>query len=85
MPGDHADIIEALQPTIATIDPKMPDGYRTTDQWRRDIIHKWAHKMQQQASGTVRRYNLVGSREWRSRTRRLPRQTSTIMETPTSP
>lgn len=70
MPDDHGGIVEALRPTIATVDPKMSSEYETTDQWRRDVIHKWAHKMQTQPLGTIRRYNLTGSRPWHSRTRR---------------
>jgi hypothetical protein len=67
MQDDHRDLVVELQPTIATVDRKMPDGYANTDQWRRDVIHKWAHIMQAQQIGTIYRYNLRGRRLWKSR------------------
>jgi PIN domain-containing protein len=66
MPLDHADPIEALAATIATIDPRRRDGYNV-DQWRREIAHRWAHAIHEQDAGTVLRYSLSGKRAWRPR------------------
>jgi hypothetical protein len=30
--------------------------YLTDDHWERDIVHRWAHVMEQQERSTVRRY-----------------------------
>lgn len=68
MPDEHADALERLQVTVGTIDPRQPSAM-TQDAWRRDIIHRWAHAIQRQTPGTVRRY--AGSRHasWKPRRR----------------
>jgi hypothetical protein len=54
MPLDHADTIEAIAATIATIDPRRRDDYNV-DQWRREIVHRWAHAIHEQDAGSVLR------------------------------
>jgi hypothetical protein len=58
MPGEHAVVIAELKITIATIDgrPQSYAGYPTQDCWKRDVIHRWAHVMEVQPAGSVRRY-----------------------------
>ena len=72
MPSDHPKDVARV--TVAVVDPIRPHGY-TLMQWRRDVVHRWAHVMQQQDPRTVKRYGL-SQRDWtprvrRSRTRRL--------------
>jgi hypothetical protein len=68
MPADHRDTLLRTHYTFAVVAPTKGTGYEK-DQWERDVIHKWAHKMELQASGTIRRYSPNGSREWRPRRR----------------
>src|SRR5215210_8338833 len=65
MPLDHAETIEALGATIATVGPRRRGGYNV-DQWRREIVHRWAHAIHEQEPGTVMRYSLGGRRAWRA-------------------
>jgi hypothetical protein len=68
MPADHGELIERLGVTIATIDP-VNDAEHQIDEWRRDVVHRWAHVMQEQAQGSVRRYSLRQHRAWAPRRR----------------
>jgi hypothetical protein len=55
---EHAE--HAVGITVAVIDANVADGF-TLDQWRREIVHRWAHKMVEQITGTHKRYGL---RQW---------------------
>jgi hypothetical protein len=68
MPAEHPRLIGELNPTIATIDPRRPDGVKELE-WRTDVVHRWAHAMQEQEPGTVRRYSLGRSSTWSPRAR----------------
>lgn len=70
MPWEHGRVIRATGATVATISPRRPEGV-TEAAWRRDVAHRWAHAIQQQEPGTVRRYSLTGSRPWVPRRRHL--------------
>lgn len=63
MPFAHAGIVAAVGATIATIDPRRPDGIDLIE-WRMEIVHRWVHKMHEQAAGEVRRYNHKTHRIW---------------------
>lgn len=79
MPLVHGDLIRQLGATIATLEPweRHPNlvesqTAETNDQeaYEREIVHRWAHSMQGQERGAVRRYFLAaGARSWRSRSR----------------
>lgn len=64
MPYVHQAAVSTSPIAISTVDPRRAPGYRNTDEWRRDIVHRWAHAMQEQAPGTVRRYSLKSYRAW---------------------
>ena len=64
MPYVHQAAVEVSPIAISTIDPRRAAGYLTTDEWRRDIVHRWVHAMQEQKAGTVRRYSLKSYRAW---------------------
>jgi len=72
MPGDHRELIERVGTTVATIDP-LHDTEHQIDEWRRDVVHRWAHVMQSQTQGAVRRYSLRWHRPWTLRRRPRPR------------
>jgi len=74
MPEEHADEVACYDATLAIIDPLTPDGYER-DQFERDVVHKWAHRMQEQEQGTVYRYTVRGRTVWKAPRRpRRPRR-----------
>jgi hypothetical protein len=68
MPAEHPALFTRLHPTVATIDPRRPSGV-TELAWRLDVLHRWAHVIQEQTRGSVRRYSLRASRPWTPRKR----------------
>ena len=66
MPDDHADVLAELGITLATVDPRRPTDVHE-DAWRRDVVHRWAHAMQTQNPGTLRRYSVTRHGLWRPR------------------
>lgn len=66
MPDDHAAVLAELGVTLATVDPRRPDEIEEAA-WRRDIVHRWAHAMQIQEPGTIRRYSAGRHSLWRPR------------------
>jgi Domain of unknown function (DUF5615) len=72
MPLDHGEELTRLEVTVATIDPLVRPPYNP-DQWRRDVAQRWAHVMQEQPVGSLRRYSVNWHRVWTAR-RRLRRR-----------
>ena len=68
MPAAHADVLADTRLTLAIVDPNHPPEY-SDDHWDRDVVHKWAHKMEEQPRGSIRVYTVAGSRQWRPRRR----------------
>jgi hypothetical protein len=66
MPYRHAGEVAGAPGAIATIDPRKP-GDLHLDAWRRDVVHKWADRMQKQAPGSVYRYSMDSVRTWKPR------------------
>jgi len=66
MPDDHGDVLAELGVTLATVDPRRPEVTEEAA-WRRDVIHRWAHAIQIQEPGTIRRYSAVRHGLWRPR------------------
>jgi hypothetical protein len=68
MPAEHAALIARLALTIATVDPRWPsDPPEAQEDWKRETVHRWAHAMARQASGSIERYSPAGHRTWRPR------------------
>jgi hypothetical protein len=60
MPTRHrADLIKRGS-TVAYIDSKAPRAGLTREQYTREVIHRWAHRMANQKSGTLYKYRLTG-------------------------
>lgn len=70
MPAEHGDVIRETAATIATVHPDVPEGV-LEDEWRRDVVHRWAHAMQEQQPGSVRRWSLGRSEVWCPRARHV--------------
>ncbi len=69
LPNSHAEAVQRVEATIATINPEREASW-PLEEWRREIVHRWAHVMQEQAQGTLRRYTLRRHTTWRPRRRR---------------
>lgn len=68
MPEEHQDAVRSSPIAIATIDPRIPAGY-AQHEWRRDVAHRWAHSIQRQRAGSVRRYAIASTGSWTPRIR----------------
>ena len=66
MPYRHAVEVAGSTGAIATVDPRKPADVHI-DAWRRDIVHKWADRMQKQEAGSVFRYSMDSVRTWKPR------------------
>ena len=70
MPNEHGDVISRLAVTVATIRPwNDVDTGLEQEEYKREVVHRWAHSMAEQAEGTVRRYGLTAHRPWTPRRR----------------
>lgn len=63
LPADHADDVARLTPTLAIMDPLRDPGY-TREEWHHEIVHRWAHAIEEQALGTIRRYSASTHVAW---------------------
>jgi hypothetical protein len=64
MPQEHGHLLARWDLTVAVIDPQR-FGLYTQEQWKHEVIHRWAHKMQEQERGTAYRYSArSGGRPW---------------------
>ncbi len=70
MPAEHGPLIIETKVTVATIHPEHPEGV-TEHAWNMDIVHRWAHSMQDQEQRTVRRYHARTSQPWTPRRRHV--------------
>lgn len=67
MPEDHANLVAKYKLTLAIVDPVVGKAYdqRTQEEaWKWEVCMRWAHRMQDQEPGTVKRYNDQGGRTW---------------------
>ena len=86
MPAEHAAALAAVNATVAVIRPWSRKAahigswegqeHRNEDEWEAEIVHRWAHLIQAQRTGTIRRYSANTYGDWkpkrRSRRRRTP-------------
>jgi hypothetical protein len=74
LPAEHHGVLREVGATVATIAPfekgKWPiEPCTLADEevWKREIVSRWAHAMQEQPRRTHKRYFLNGGRQWRPR------------------
>ncbi len=60
MPRRHRSDLVKRASTLAIIDSKADRRGLTREQYTRDVVHKWAHRMANQAPGSRFRYRLNG-------------------------
>ena len=64
MPAEHGRLIQSLgQLTIATLDGDFPEGM-DQEEYKCEVIHRWAHTMQGQPGHTIVRYGLKTHHIW---------------------
>jgi predicted nuclease of predicted toxin-antitoxin system len=86
MPAEHATALAAVNATVAVIRPwnrKAADigswegqEHRNEDEWEAEIVHRWAHLMQTQRTGTIRRYSVNSYGYWKPKRRSRRRRTT---------
>jgi hypothetical protein len=60
MPTVHRASILRRGSTLAIIDSKADREGLTTEEYKRDVMHRWAHRMAAQQPGTRYKYRLRG-------------------------
>jgi hypothetical protein len=79
LPGEHASALARVKATVATVAPWNRkdaevgrwDGrdHRNEDEWDQEIVHRWAHLIELQPPGTVKRYRPNAYGDWTARQR----------------
>jgi hypothetical protein len=74
LPREHAGVLKEVGATVATVAPFErgkwvchPGVLSDEEAWKREIVNRWAHAMQEQPKRTHKRYYLNGGRRWRPR------------------
>ena len=60
MPVVHRAVILKLNSTLAVIDSRADREGLTMEEYKREVIHRWAHRMAMQPPGTRYKYRLAG-------------------------
>lgn len=63
MPRAHRSTIWKHKSTLAVIDSKAERAGLTREEYTRDVIHRWAHRMERQRTSSGRKYSRAGSRK----------------------
>jgi hypothetical protein len=66
LPGEHSPLVSALGITVATIDGRRAAEW-PREEWKKEIVHRWAHAMQLQRPATSERYSLLRHGAWTRR------------------
>jgi hypothetical protein len=65
MPATHRSVLDDMKTTLATLDPRWERTGLTQEEYKREVVHPWAHVMAAQKSATIHRYSMGGHRLWR--------------------
>jgi hypothetical protein len=85
MPAEHGALLAKVHATVAVVKPWDRDeadigrwegqDHRSEEEWSHEILHRWAHTMQTQQTGTNRRYSINAHAAWRPPRRTTRRRT----------
>ena len=64
MPATHRQALTATGTTLATLDSRWQRSGLTQEQYKFEVVHRWAHVMAAQQPRTIRRYSVGGHRLW---------------------
>ena len=67
MPLVHASHVKRHGTTIAVVSGSAKRSGVPPNQWNRDTIHRWAHRIATQEDGTIRRYSPTRTTLWTPR------------------
>jgi len=68
MPSEHGGLISESRLTVAIVAPRVGRDF-SVQAWERETVHRWAHLMVDQPSGSVVRYSPYSHAPWRTRRR----------------
>jgi hypothetical protein len=79
MPAEHATELASVSATVAVVHPWNEEkahigkwegqDHRREDEWEAEIVHRWAHVIQLQRTGTIRRYSVNSYGDWKPKRR----------------
>jgi hypothetical protein len=72
MPASHGEDLKRFGTTVAVVHPWDRDQPLSEPEWEHEIVEKWAHKIEEQPSGSIIRYTPKGGRRWTVRKRPIP-------------
>jgi len=61
MPLNHRSELDHFGLTLAVVDDRVRRDGLNEEEFYRDVVHRWAHRMQLQAPGERRRYSRTSS------------------------
>ena len=64
MPATHRPVIDETATTIATLDSRWWRSGLAQEQYKCEVVHRWAHLMARQRPGTITRYAINSHRPW---------------------
>lgn len=68
MPDEHGALLGRLGLAVATLRPwDEVDTELDQEAYKREVVHRWAHRMATHDNGEVRRYWMTSHRRWTSR------------------
>ena len=75
MPAEHAALLSKVNATVAVVKPWVRaeahtghwegQEHRSEEEWTEEIVHRWAHTIHGQRTGTIRRYSVNTHALWR--------------------
>lgn len=68
MPAEHGELLVQAGLTVAVVAPRADKTF-TRQEWERETVHRWAHRIAEQPPGTIVRYSPSGHALWRPRRR----------------
>ena len=86
MPAEHAEKLAEIGATVAVVDGEwekacaMHEVERTQEEFKRDTVHRWAHSIEEQEAGTIRRYTPWRNDKWTLRKKHAQRLAATKEE-----
>lgn len=65
MPAVHPQTIAATGTTVATLDRRWQRSRLDHEQYKFEVVQRWAHRIAEQKPGTIYRYSVGGARPWK--------------------
>lgn len=69
MPVVHEKVVRETAATLAIVAPCLTAQDPNEDAHEREIVHRWAHKIHEQPTGSLKLYSLTGGVQWKPKKR----------------